>query len=154
MEVASRRAGVTLIEMMVVVTIIALLTGVAYPSLTAGMAGIRLTSAAGTVASFLTSSMNRVERREQAAALVVLSKENRIERFTTSDKPDGVLEMPPGVSIEGIEGDPPRRIILQPGGTVPRITIYLRNEKGARRAIGVDPVTGVPRIERPDEVKK
>lgn len=151
MEVRTKkRRGVTLIEMMIVVTIIALMTGVAFPSLIAGLAGIRLASAAGTVASFLTSSMNRVERREQAAAIVIMPKENRIERFTVSDKPDDSLEMPSGVFLEG---DVPRRIVLMPGGTVPRIRILLRNERGARRSVQVDPVTGVPNIQRVEEAK-
>lgn len=131
--------------MMVVVTIIAVLTGLAFPSLIAGLAGIRLVSAAGTVASFLTSSLNHVERHEQPAAIMILPKEGKIQRFTTSDTPDSTLEMPTGVSLEGEE---PRRIVLMPSGTVPRIRILLRNEKGARRSVQVDPVTGVPSVQR------
>ena len=37
---------------------------------------------------------------------------------------------------------------MMPGGSGPRLTIVLRNEKGARRAIRVDPATGVPEIDR------
>ena len=146
--VSSNRNGVTLIEMMIVVTIIALLTSVSFPALTAGLAGVRLASAAGTVASFLASSASKVERHEQAASIVILPKENKIERFTASDTPDETLEMPSGVFLEG---DEPRRIVLMPGGTIPRILILLRNEKGARRSVQMDPVTGVAEIKRVDE---
>lgn len=142
------RRGVTLIELMVVVTIVALLAGVSFPALTAGLAGVRLASAAGSVASFLTSSLNIVERHERAAALVIAPKDGRIERFSLAEKPDAVLEMPAGVSIEG---DEPRRIVLEPGGTAPRILIALRSEKGGRRTVALDPVTGVPIIRRPAE---
>ncbi len=147
----TRRSGVTLIEMMIVVTIIALMTGVAYPSIVSGLASVRLTSAAGEVSSFLTSSMNRVERHEQAAAIVIFPKENRMARYTVSDVPDEVLELPAGVMFEGEEA---RRIVLQPGGTVPRVEIDLRNEKGSRRAVLVDPVTAVTTVQRLDEVAK
>lgn len=140
-----------MIEMMIVVTIVALMTGVAYPSIVSGLASVRLTSAAGSVSSFLTSSMNFVERREQAAALIIQPKGNRISRYTTSDTPDEVLELPAGVSFED---DEPRRILLQPGGTVPRIELDLRNEKGSRRGVFVDPVTGVTSVKRLDEVLK
>jgi hypothetical protein len=61
------------------------------------------------------------------------------------DKPEKTLQMPQGVSIEG---DEPRRFLLLPGGTFPRIMLVLRNEKGARRSIRIDPATGVPDIRR------
>ena len=56
--------------------------------------------------------------------------------------------MPQGISIEGDEA---RRFVLFPGGAFPRITIVLRNEKGGRRSIEIDPVTAVPKIQRVDE---
>jgi prepilin-type N-terminal cleavage/methylation domain-containing protein len=142
-----KRAGVTLIEMLVVVTIIGIIASVSFPALTAGLAGVRLSSASGSVASFLTSAMNRVERNELAAAVVVAPKENQISVFTAASggKPDKTLRMPLGIDIEG---DEPRRILLQPGGTFPRITVVLRNEKGSRRSVRIDPATGVPDIRR------
>ena len=91
--------------------------------------------------------MNRAERRELAAAIVITPKDNRMAVYTAAsgDKPDTTLQMPQGVAIEG---DEPRRFLLQPGGTFPRITLVLRNEKGARRSVRIDPATGVPDIKR------
>ena len=40
--------------------------------------------------------------------------------------------MPQGITIEG---DEPRRFLLMPGATAPRMTLVLRNEKGARRSV-------------------
>ena len=133
--------------MLVVVAIIAAIAGISFPALTAGLAGIRLASAAGSVASFLTSSMNSVERREQPAAIVISPKENVLDVFTaaTPNKPQSHLTMPAGIIIEG---DEPRRFMLFPGGAFPRIAIVLRSEKGGRRSIQIDPVTAVPRIQR------
>jgi len=136
-----------LIEMMIVVMIIAVIAGVSFPALTAGLASVRLTSASGSAASFLTSAMNRVERHEQAASIVISPKENVLAVYTAAsgDKPDRSLRMPQGVTIEG---DEPRRFLLMPGATAPRMTLVLRNEKGSRRSVQIDPTTGVPKVER------
>jgi prepilin-type N-terminal cleavage/methylation domain-containing protein len=144
---AGNRAGVTLLEMLIVVTIIAIVAGVSLPAVTTGLAGVRLQSAAGSVASFMTSSMNRVDRHEQAAAIVVSPGENSIAVFTAAsgEKPERALSLPQGIRIEG---DVPRRYLFLPGGTVPRLTVVLRNEKGSERSIRVDPVTGIPEIQR------
>ena len=139
------QAGVTLIELLIVVTIIAVVVGVSFPAITAGLAGLRLTTASGSVASFLTSSMNRVDRREEAAAIVVSPKDNLLAVYTAAsgEKPARSLELPQGIRIEGSE---PRRYLLMPGGTAPRMTVVLRNDKGARKSIRIDPVTAVPDI--------
>jgi len=144
---AGSRAGVTLLEMLIVVTIIAIVAGVSVPAVTAGLSSVRLQSAAGSVASFMTSSMNRVDRHEQAAAIVVSPGDNSIAVFTAAsgEKPERMLSLPPGIRIEG---EAPRRYLFLPGGTVPRMTVVLRNEKGSERSVRVDPVTGIPEIQR------
>lgn len=145
-------SGVTLIEMLIVVLIISLIAGVSFPALTSGLASVRLSSASGSAASFLTAAMNRVERQETAAAVVIAPKENRISTWTAAsgNKPENQLQMPQGISIEG---DEPERFLLLPGGTFPRITLILRNDKGSRRSIRIDPATGVPDIRRVEEKK-
>jgi len=136
-----------MIEMLIVATIIAVIAGVSFPALTAGLASVRLSSASGSAASFLTSTLNRVERRELAAAILISPKDNVLAVYTAAsgDKPERELRMPQGVTIEG---DEPRRFLLMPGGTAPRMTLVLRNEKGARRSVQIDPTTGVPKVQR------
>jgi hypothetical protein len=63
------------------------------------------------------------------------------------------LKMPEGVTIEAVlpelaepqEG--PRSFLLMPGGVPPRIGVQLRNSRGSRRIVRVDPISGVPQIE-------
>jgi len=145
-----KQAGVTLIEMLIVVMIIAIIAGVSFPALTSGLSSVRLSSASGSAASFLTSAMNHVERRELAAAIVISPEKNQLAMYTAAsgEKAEKTLQMPQGVSIEG---DEQRRYLLQPGGTFPRITLMLRNDKGARRSVKIDPATGVPDIQRVTE---
>jgi prepilin-type N-terminal cleavage/methylation domain-containing protein len=141
------QSGVTLLEMLIVVTIIGIVAGVSFPAVTSGLSSVRLQSAAGSVSSFLTTSMNRVDRHEEAAAIVVSPHENTLLLFTSAsgDKPETALRLPQGISIEG---DQPHRYLFMPGGTVPRMLVVLRSEKGLERSIRVDPVTGVPDIQR------
>jgi prepilin-type N-terminal cleavage/methylation domain-containing protein len=142
---AGNRRGVTLLEMLIVVAIVATIASISFPALTAGLAGIRLSSASGSVASFLTSAMNNVERHEQPAAIVVTPKENMLAVYTADsvDHPRDKMTMPQGISIEGDES---RRFVLFPGGAFPKITIVLKSEKGARKTIEIDPITAVPKI--------
>jgi|SRR5579863_394315 len=145
----TRQAGVTLIEMLIVVAIVSIVAGLSFPALTSGLGSIRLSSASGSAASFLTAAMNQVERRELAELIVIAPQENQLAIYTAAsgEKPEQTLRMPQGISIEG---DDPRRFLLQPGGTFPRITLVLHNEKGARRSVRIDPITAVPEIRRLD----
>ena len=64
------------------------------------------------------------------------------------------LDMPSGVTIVQVwpkleeETNAPRLFLLLPGGAVPRIGIEIVNRKGVRRIVRVNPITGVPEIER------
>jgi prepilin-type N-terminal cleavage/methylation domain-containing protein len=139
--------GVTLLEMLIVVAIIATVAAVSFPALSNGISGVRLSSAASGVASFLTSSMNTVERREQAAAIVITPKENRVDVFTAASGPKASRTFQPPAGI-AFEGEDPHRYLLYPGGSFPRISVVLRNDKGSRRSVTIDPVTAVPQITR------
>jgi prepilin-type N-terminal cleavage/methylation domain-containing protein len=149
----STERGVTLIEMLIVVAIIGTIASISFPALTSGLAGVRLSSASSSAASFLTAAMNNVERREQAAAIVVSPKENRMDIFTAAsgEKPAGTFQPPSGVTFEG---DEPHRYMLLPGGAFPRISLVLRNERGSRRSVEVDPVTAVPRVHRIEDTPR
>jgi hypothetical protein len=81
--------------------------------------------------------MNDVMRHELPEAIVIDPKQNKISSGGRT------LTLPQGISIEG---DEPKRLILYPGGAFPRISITLKNEKGAKKSITVDPVTAIPRI--------
>lgn len=148
------RCGVTLVEMLIVVAIIGLIAGITFPAISSGIDSLRLTSASDSLVSFLNGALNRVERRQQPVEVSISSKENAVY-LSSSAGFLRKLEMPPGVTIQAVwpklpvEQEGPRRLLLLPGGTAPRIGIEIRNRKGTRRIVRVNPMTGVPEIERP-----
>ena len=154
----SGQAGITLIELVIVVAIIGLIAGITFPAVSSGVESVRLSSGGDTVASFINQALNRVERRQDVMEMQVSVKDNTMVLHSTEAGFERKLELPDGVRITAVypplpEEDPnaPRRFVLLPGGTAPRIGIELRNRRGARKIVRVDPMTGVPRIEIPAE---
>jgi prepilin-type N-terminal cleavage/methylation domain-containing protein len=149
----SRRAGVSLIEMMIVVTIIALLAGLTYPSLTSGLDSLRLRSTSNSIMALLNTALDRADRRQQAVEIVISPRENSLtarsadaaftRRLDLADSIQITKIMPPAE----VPPDEPRRFLLYPGGAVPGIGIEISNKSGRKRMVAVDPITGVPRSE-------
>jgi hypothetical protein len=146
--------------MVIVVAIVGLIAGITYPSIANGLESVRLASAADTVASFLNAAVNRVERRQEVIELLISFKDNSITVHSTEAGFERKAELPDGITIAAVlpplpepDTGAPRQFILMPGGTAPRVGIEIRNRKGTRRIVRVDPMTGVPRIEIPAEVQ-
>ena len=148
--------GVTLVEMLVVCSIIGLIVAVSFPSFSAGLDSVRMSSATGMVSSFLNSAVNRAERRQQAVEIIISPKDNLLTMYTNEPGFERKLQMPGGVSIQAVlppigdePPDSPRQLMLMPGATAPGIGILLANQHGSRRIVRLDPMTGFPRIEIP-----
>jgi prepilin-type N-terminal cleavage/methylation domain-containing protein len=150
-------AGVTLIEMLIVVAIIGLMVGVLFPSASSGVDSLRLNEASNKLVNFFNDALNRAERREQAVEISI-SKAGRTLSIRSPDLGEKTFSLPQGISIAAIlpeqeqaeSPEPPRRFMVYPGGTVPRVGVEIVNSRGARRIVRVDPITGVPRIEVPE----
>ena len=151
---SSTRRGVTLVEMVVVVAIIALIVGLSFPAASAGLENVRMVSAGDSVATFLNAAVNRAERHQQPVELVISPREGRLTLYSNEPGFTRELKMPDGIVIEAVlpaeeSGDPtqPRRILFLPGATVPGIAIQLGNRRNAHRRVRLDPMTGFPRVE-------
>jgi|SRR5581483_196022 len=152
----SRVSGVTLVEMVVVVAIIAILAAISFPAISSGLESIRLSTASDSLVSFLNAALNRAERRQEVVEIAISRQENTVWLYTTEPGFERKLEMPSGISIQQVlpelpeEPEGPRRFMLYPGGTPPRIGVRLVNRRGTQRIVRVDPVTGMPQIETPE----
>ena len=112
------------------------------------------------MASFLNAAVNRVERRQEVVELMISVKENSMVLHSTEPGFERKIELPDGITIAAVlpalpefDSGAPRQFILIPGGTAPRVGIEIRNRKGTRKIVRVDPMTGVPRIEIPAETR-
>ena len=153
---AARRAdgGITLLEMIVVMSIIGLIVGVSFPAISAGLDSVRMVSATDSVAAFLNAAVTHAQRRQQPVELVISTKENTFALY--SNEPGFVreLKLPDGIFVEAIlpprndDPDAPRRVMFLPGATVPGIGIQLANHRDGHRLVKLDPMTGFPRVER------
>ena len=146
-----RERGVTLLEMLVVVGIVAILMGVSYPSIAASIDSVRLATAADSTAAFLNSALNRAEQRHQVLELTIAKKQNSLILRSADPAFKRVLELPTGVRIlEVLPGgeEEARVFYLIPGGAAPRVGVQLVNARGAKRTVRVDPITSAPEITR------
>jgi len=147
--------GVTLIELLIVMTLIALLVAVAYPSAASGIESIRLRSTADNVVNFLNSAIDHAERRQQVVEVWIAPKDHVLiarspdqgfaRRFEIPD-PFRITAIRPSAEVAP---DEPRRFLMVPGGTIPRISIEISGNDGRKREVSVDPLTGMPRNELP-----
>jgi hypothetical protein len=138
--------------MLIVVMIIALLSTVSYPAISAGLDSVRLRSATDSISGFLNAAVVRAERRQQPVEVVISPKDNQLSMYTNEPGSERNLKMPDGVAIEAVlprqeEEEGPRRLILLPDATAPAVGIQIANRHGSRRIVRLDPMTGFPRVE-------
>jgi prepilin-type N-terminal cleavage/methylation domain-containing protein len=149
----SLEAGVTLVEMIIVVSIIALVAAISFPSVNSGLDSLRMTSASNGIVNFLNSALNRAERRRHPVAVSVSFADNTLVMRSAEPGFIRTFEMPDGVKLDKVHpfnpelDQLPRDFILYPAGAVPRFGIEIVNRRGARRIVRVDPTTGVPQTE-------
>jgi type II secretion system protein H len=143
--------GVTLIEMMVVIMIIAVIVTITTPSVSAGIDAVRLATATSSVAAFLNSASTHAERRERPVELVISAK--TLQFISTDPGSEHEFTLPDGITMAPISALPSEdaegvsRWLFMPGGAVPSVAIQLSNQHGGRRTVRLDPMTGFPRVE-------
>lgn len=150
----SRRRGVTLIELLIVMTLIGLIAAVAFPAVASGLDTLRLRSASDSIVAFLNKALDRAERRQRVVEIWISPKDNAMTAVSADAGYEQHLDVPEPVRIVSVQPvipytDPSatRRFLLYPGGGPPAIAIEITNPQGRRRLIHVDPITGFPRSE-------
>ena len=150
----NRQRGVTLIEMIMVVALIGIMVGITFPSISSGIDSIRIASASDSIASLLNAALNRADRRQEVVEVEISLLNSTMRARSARPGFDRTLEMPKGVEIRDVlppipaDRSVPRRFLIYPGGTVPRLGVEIVNSRGALRRVRIDPITGVPQIER------
>jgi hypothetical protein len=135
--------------MLIVVSLIALLTGLSYSPIASGIETLRLRAASDVVLSFLSAALDRAERKQTVVEVQMLPVDNVLLARTSDLTFTKRVELPQGLRIASIQPEIPgadpmavRRFLIYPGGAVPRIAVELVNPKGRRRIVSLDPLTG------------
>ena len=123
--------------------LIALIAGISFPSVNSGLDTLRLRSASDSIVSFLNIALDHADRRQQAVEVIISPRENLLLSRTADLGFSRRLEMPAQIHIVG-DVDEPRRFLVYPGGSIPRIGIQIATMRGRSRMVSVDPVTGSP----------
>src|SRR5713226_8400252 len=119
--------GVTLLELLIVATLIALVTGISYPSVASGVDSLRLRSASDGIVGFLNTAIDRAERRQQVIQVWISPRDNVMTAGSPGLEFSRRFDLPDTVRIlsvlprAGNAADEPRGFLFYPGGTVPPI---------------------------------
>lgn len=154
-ETRRGESGITLLETLIAVALIAALAGLSYPSVNAGLDTLRLRSASDQVITFFSTAVDRADRSQHVVEVQVLMKENALLARTADASFVRRLQVPDPARIIGVV--PPlagsiapnqaRRFLLYPGGAIPGIGVELATPAGRRRVVHLDPITGIARAE-------
>jgi prepilin-type N-terminal cleavage/methylation domain-containing protein len=154
--ITSRRSsrGVTLIELLIVMTLIAIIAGLTFPAVASGLDTLRLRSASDSIVGFLNKALDRAERRQRAVEVWITPMDNTITAVSADAGFEERLDVPEPIRIVSVQPPLPfteanvtRRFLLYPGGAPPHISIEITNPQGRRRMISIDAITGFPRSE-------
>jgi prepilin-type N-terminal cleavage/methylation domain-containing protein len=149
--------GVTLFEMLVVVSLIAVMIAISFPAITSGLDSLRLRSSASDLIGAFNLALTRADRLQEAVDVTISAAGHFVEARTMASRIVRRTELPKEIRIAHVFPEealltpsenralPDRHFLIYPNGAVPRITIDLVNEHGAHRFVLLDPITGVAR---------
>jgi len=139
--------------MLVVMAIVALIAGMSATSVSAGLDSLRLRSTSDAVIGFFNTALARADTRQQVVEIVINAQDGTLTA-RSSDKgffkqldivnPIKILSVAPPLAADADDQNQPRRFLVYPGGTVPKIGIEIGNKEGRKRLIAIDPITGTP----------
>ena len=144
--------------MIIVAALLGIMAALVFPAVAAGIESMRIGSAATSVATFLNAGLNRADRRQHAVEITILPAERTLRMASPDADFFREVQLSEGIAILGVlppipgsEVTAPRRFLVHPAGTVPRLGVVLGNRRGDRRIVSVDPISGVPQVTRPVE---
>lgn len=134
-------AGVTLIELLIVMGIVALVAGIAYPNVSAGLDGIRLKTTANRAGSFWSAARQRADRYQQVVQVVVDPKQLELRATSVDGQWRDSLPIDNHLHIQM----PHERAVyfLYPGAPSPKFELLLGAEDATFAGVRVNVLTGV-----------
>jgi prepilin-type N-terminal cleavage/methylation domain-containing protein len=145
--------GFTLLELIVVVLIVALAMGIAYPSLERGSRILNLHVTSRDVLNVFRVARERAISEQTSMLLIIDSKERRLELANILGEPISAYSLPKGVNIQHMTraGSEVREDVMTvrfaPNGNLEKVGFRIAVEGGSRMQIIADPLGGGARME-------
>ena len=138
----SRESGITLIELLIVMAIVGLIMGVAYPNVSSGLDGIRLKTTADRAGAFWSAARQRADRHQQVVQVVVDPEKNELR--AASVEGDWSQALPFGESLRVRQPKARAAYMLYPGAPSPKFELLLAASEDGAAGVRVNVLTGVP----------
>ena len=133
-----------------VITIVAVVGGVVFPSVTAGLDTLRLKSTADRLANTFRFARDRALRRQTICQVTVDPKQRRVEfedlglaAASESEPYRRSWEIPPEIIVRLERA---RTFVFPPDGGNPHVDITLANARGRTAAVEFDFLSALPRV--------
>jgi Tfp pilus assembly protein FimT len=147
-----RGGGITLLELLVTMAIAGMILAISFPSVIAGLDGVRLQTSGRRIGAFLNMAQGRADRDQAPVEIRIDLEQNQISASAADGRWERTLDLEPGVRIASVspaagnEGTTSRFVML-PGVPAPRFRIRLGSARGRALTVSVDPLTGTPQID-------
>ena len=145
-------AGVTLMEMLVVIALASILLAIVFPAVGSGLGTLELRSAATRLAAAARYARDQAVYRQQIFQLDIDGQAGAVAVENLAGAEAHRYQLPESVHIEEIlpaeEGrtDSARRFFFLPDGGAPEFQVILTNSRRQIAIIG-DPLTGTAKVE-------
>jgi type II secretion system protein H len=138
-----RARGITLIEMLVVMTLVGLLTAVVAPSVGSGVETVRLRATGERLAATLRTARTRAMRARHYMQVSVDPQSRVVELRDLEGGAVSVWEIPSTIRVLS---DQPMTFLVYPDGATPVMRVELRNQRGREVEVASDPFTLFPTV--------
>lgn len=149
--------GITLLELMVALVLIAIMSALVYPSFGNAMANLRLNGLGRQVTSACRLAKSEAVTRREPYRLLTNIEKNQMWVTNASSEVQKELEFPPGIKMIQVQkistmgtgdvGD----FYFFPNGTAEAGSITFRDERGKELKVQIDFLTGEAKVVQSDE---
>jgi type II secretory pathway pseudopilin PulG len=140
-EINRSTAGITLVELLVVVAIIGLMLSLSFPTLTTGLDGYRLRAAVDRAGTLFQQARVEADRRQQPVQFTADPETNQVRALAADATWRETLDLTDGVRIVQPRGL--QNWILYPATPPPQVRLLLEAQTGGRRGLSINVFTGV-----------
>ena len=148
MIIKKNRQGFTLLELLIVLVLIGLITGLSVPYLGGSLGGTQLKSSANRIGAILRYARNLTVSEQYGWTVAFEFEQQRVVlapsdvEHEEEDKRERIYQLPEGVFLVS-EGNEDIQILFYPAGNSSGGEIELRGKSKIRYRISVDFITGI-----------